>query len=244
MLKNKESILIEFFGLPASGKTTLCNLLSKELEIEGIKVLIRERYTKKFKKENKFYYKYILSIILNPKRSMLLLFFCLRNFRNFYCPEIHNTILKKIKRITIVSQILLLNLVLLSKNKKILLWSEGLFQSLCLTSSKINFNNIFKLYPRFNLIYVFVDSNHLNSYGRMKKRKKFIYLKKSIETKGDFGGIDIYRKASHNYKDLYAFLNQRERRGEIKKVIKINSEKPIRKNILLLKKELIKLIVQ
>lgn len=223
--KNEKIVFFEFFGLPGSGKTTICTLLEEQFKKNGIKITTRKKLNEK---------RIFKIILLYPIKTFKIALCCFRNRYFFYNPNCHKSFFKRNYSILKIMIKNFGNYSLLKKGSRVVLLDESIFQYIIFSLNlKINLKKIFKIYPSSRIILVFVDTPYEIAYQRNKKRKHFWDFKDIIKNRNEKEGILFYKKMYHCYKNLYQILLEKEDKD--KKIIRIDGNMSIEKNAELIK---------
>ncbi len=215
-MKNKEKIYIEFFGLPASGKTTIYNALTKELNKEkNIKAISGSI---EFLKLNKFS-RHILPLLYKPLLTIKLFLFC-------------NKFTKNKKNRNYIFKYFLIDNFLFSKNNFLYYLNNGPLHY-AVSNDKDKLISLINNYPGNKIYLIFVNTSAEIIYKRRanrinKERKKKVVSKENI--------LKDIKKIQAVF---YYFKKNREKNKKIKDIIEINGDKSIAENVEILKKYLL-----
>lgn len=240
----KKKTYVEFFGLSGAGKSTIRKALAEELKDNGVLSV-----------EKLFWYdswicRYIFPVIGNFKKSMLLIGFWFKNrdllpgmrngtgkpkgmlistIRNLWDCVNGSSLSDCIKNSLVVSYVL-------SRNGRLSFLNEGPLYMVYRFSGQERyerFSRLLNIDPEDEIIFVFVDTSPECSYERWKKSKKRVSrIRRYHKTLGR------YEKAHKKKKDVYVFLTEEERKRNIKRMIWVNGEEPVRVNVEAIKKGL------
>ena len=224
-LEKNKKIYIEFLGLGGSGKTSICNILTKELKNKYDAVSIQEE----FRKRGRFYrhiipviytifrlrantFKFLYYIWSNfkiEKQGILKIFFC-----NYWCTHIYS-------------------------KTYILLSEEGFIKSE-LSTKKIW--ELLKFYPEDReKFFIFVDVPLDVAMERFGKKNLITNKKKGSQLKGK--KLEKKKEYHSEIRKAFQLLKKQEGKMGIRKVIKIDGEKDFKENIKFLNEQLSKYII-
>ncbi len=222
-MENNKKIYVEFIGLSGVGKTTIRNALAKELQ-ESTSVLTEEMF---FRNRSRVY-KHLVPIILNFKKAISLYFFWHRNkgllsglFGKKY--EKNNTNFYLFKKSVVCS-------FLFSKdNFKCFLGDSYLFLVYYLEKdSKIEkIKKLYNIKSNDEIIFIFIDSPPEVAYKRRVKREGEVIR---------YDKMQEYKALDKERTKIYSSLSKKG----VDRVVKINGEDCVKKNIRLLRKQLLK----
>lgn len=231
MGENKK-IYIEFFGLSGSGKSALCNRLADKMRKSGRDAVSQQ---KEFLLNPKIYRHVVpvLHTILKLRFDVFkFLLYVQRNFKK------HN---RGIRKYFFITQWFLNS----HFKNHILLSDEGLVENIVLLdeevlTSKINLEKtikILKFYPKnMDIFLVFVDISPQIAYKRLTTLRR-----KNCKP---LDGEELERKKLlyNRNKEMFNLLKEQEGKLNIKKIIKIDGERPIDENVSFLHKQFSKFI--
>ena len=231
-MQNNKKMYVEFFGLPGSGKTTICNALAKKLKEERVDVIFQK---KEFMKNSKIYRHTIPILYVFLRLKFHIFKFFLFLFSNF----------KKWENNDLMIRYYFLHNYFINyfSGNKILLSDQGIINSIDtreLDSKKIK--KILEFYPKDREIF-FIFLKVSNPEIILKRRIK---REESIIKKMTSGQSNFYKKTLNNQtinekswdrEKICRFL-KKEENATIKKVIEIDGEKSIEENVTFLKTQL------
>lgn len=233
-MQNNKKIYIEFFGLPGSGKTTICNALAEKFKEEGADVVFQK---KEFMRHGKVYrhtvpiFYTILKLRFNVFRF---LFYILFNFRN-------RDNIEGMIRYFFLHKFFIYSF----PESRVFLSDQGIINSVNireLDSKKIK--KILEFYPKNReifFIFVRVSSPEIlfkRKFGKERDKIKEMKAKQLSFYKAIFDNQTLNEK-SWNREEIFHFLKEEEKENKmIKKVIKIDGEKSVEENVKFLKTQL------
>ncbi len=213
-MKNKEKIYIEFFGLPASGKTTIYNALSKKLNKENIKAISSSIEFIKLKK----IVRHIYPVLFRPLLTIKLFLFCYKFTNN---KKIRNYIFKY----------LLIDHLFFSKYNFSYYLNNGPLHY-AVSSDKEKLVNLINNYPSNRIYLVFI-----NTSPEIICKRKSNRINKKIKNKV-MNKEKILKNIKNNQEVFNFFKNNKNKNNKIKDIIEINGDKPVGENVEILKKYL------
>ena len=233
-MQNNKKTYVEFFGLPGSGKTTICNALANKLKEEGVDVIFQK---KEFMKRGKFYRHTVpifYTIFKLRFNVFKFLFYILFNFRDRYNIEgmlryffLHKFFINSFSK------------------SKVFLSDQGIINSIDtreLDSRKTK--EILDFYPKNReIFFIFVNVSSPEVLFKRKFEKEKDNIKKMNRKQLNFCkkmlNNHTVNEKSWNREEIFNFLKVEEKENvTIKKIIKINGENPIEENVKFLKKQL------
>lgn len=191
----RNTLHIEFYGIPGCGKTTIANLVSRKLESQGYILVIPD---KRLKYDRNPFYRKIMKLFTTIKYSLthpvtLLKIICLTK-KNGY-KKINNQITHIVN---IIPKIYIYNS---TPANKIVVWDEGITQS----SVSLSVNSLVSVKENENAIIDLIDKNIIQIHVYL-----VVEMKIALERMDKRATNDSRVEKEHNKEKQLAFLQKFE----------------------------------
>ena len=209
---NKEKVYVDFIGTHAAGKSTIKRELHRTLERGNKEVF-------KIKTGRAGIKKTLLFLVIKPRKF----FSIMRSWK----------VLSKNKRkVSARRRMINSNFYFYFFKQEIYLDESFLHIEMNRISCENEFKKLLNFLPDEQKVFVFVDVRPEVSFKRYIKRTK-------KEGKEMNKSLNDFKNQYKNHKVFFNFFKQNERKHGVKKVIKVNGEKPVEENVDLIIREAI-----
>lgn len=223
-MKKNDKIMIQFFGLSGSGKSTICNLLMKSLNEHNISSITGKQEMFKYKK----ILRHLYPILFYPLKTFNTIIFLINSNKFIYKKNKYKISFKIFKNIMLENFIY--------KNSNYLFFiNDGALHHIInnIMINKYSINKILNLYSN-NTIFIFLDTPPETSIKRRSERdNKYKFNKKNLAKeykvyKNNISAYNSLKEIKDNYKviDIIKLngLNSPEYNTELIKKIILKNE--------------------
>lgn len=233
--KNKK-VYVEFLGLSGAGKTTLSNMLAKELEKSGMRTLSEEKV---FGGRGKLF-RYVAPVFSNPVRAIKVFVFWKKSktipnrLRSAETGSRHKALYAYFRNT-------LINAFMFSREGFEYFLAQGSLHIAYFYGNQQEVEKLAELLSinsRNGIVFVFVDTPLQTARERKAIREKWANFEQMGVEQGELKTVG-HKKSYKERVEIFSFLKQQEGVGRIKKVIKVDGERSLEENINFLKQELV-----